>query len=159
MRKYFLLSAVALMISGTANADNASLTAEVYAKIEHVNQITCSPLDFGTIYLKKNNAESVLSASDFTPSGDIISVFGGSAGYCSGISSEDGVNIVGWGRTEGMDDQSGKFYFLTGNSDEEYAYIDNISINSDGYIWADLHIPANFPTATLDTTISLTVTY
>ncbi|MBQ8870803.1 MAG: DUF4402 domain-containing protein [Alphaproteobacteria bacterium] len=64
MRKYFLLSAVALIISGTANAatDYAEVTAK--ATIEVAGTFTCSDLDFGTIVVKQGNEEFDISSFD-----------------------------------------------------------------------------------------------
>ncbi|MBQ8870824.1 MAG: hypothetical protein IJ019_05560 [Alphaproteobacteria bacterium] len=58
MRKYFLLGAVALMISGTANAttDYAEVTAK--ATIEVANTMICDYLDYGNIVVKAHNPKS-----------------------------------------------------------------------------------------------------
>ncbi|MBE6450346.1 MAG: DUF4402 domain-containing protein [Alphaproteobacteria bacterium] len=60
MRKYFLLSAVALLAASTANAttDYAEVTAK--ATIEVANTFTCSELNFGTIVMKQNNEKTEL---------------------------------------------------------------------------------------------------
>ena len=57
MRKYFLLSAVALMAATTANAttDYAEVTAK--ATIEVAGTFDCPEIDFGKIVVKQNNAE------------------------------------------------------------------------------------------------------
>ncbi|MBE6450854.1 MAG: hypothetical protein E7016_02690 [Alphaproteobacteria bacterium] len=93
MRKYFLLSAVALMISGTANAttDYAEVTAK--ATIEVAGTFTCEDLDFGTIVVKQNNSVMSLvapgSTSESLPEG-IISVSGSGVAMCDGTSFSDG---------------------------------------------------------------------
>ena len=60
MRKYFLLAAAALMISGTANAEDIAGTIEVNATIKNVTKISCTSLDFGEILLPVNNVESTV---------------------------------------------------------------------------------------------------
>ena len=152
MGKYFLLSAVALLAANNANADNSSITVEAHAKIEHVSEITCSPLDFGTIYLKKNNVESIVHLND-TPEGDVVHVSGNSPSRCEGI--EDGATIIGFN-----DDSEGVYCYADAfNPDEEALCIRNIRMNFEDYIFADLYIPANFPEATFDTTIQFTIAY
>ncbi|MBE6450399.1 MAG: hypothetical protein E7016_00350 [Alphaproteobacteria bacterium] len=55
MRKYFLLSAVALLAATSANAgtDYAEVTAK--ATIQVASKFTCSDLDFGTLVFKQGN--------------------------------------------------------------------------------------------------------
>ena len=75
MRKYFLLSAVALLATSTANAttDYAEVTAK--ATIEVAGQLDCTnSIDFGTIVVKANNAESTVNFDLGSFTGDILSV-------------------------------------------------------------------------------------
>ncbi|MBE6450728.1 MAG: hypothetical protein E7016_02055 [Alphaproteobacteria bacterium] len=85
MRKYFLLSAVALLAATSANAttDYAEVTAR--ATIEVAGKISCTDMNFGTIVVKKDNAESVVDMNyifndesywDVSTQGDIISITG-----------------------------------------------------------------------------------
>ena len=77
MRKYFLLSAVALLATSTANAttDYAEVTAK--ATIEHAGTLDCpSEWDFGTIVIKPNNEALVIDDGDSTSS-DFIQMSGG----------------------------------------------------------------------------------
>jgi len=62
MRKYFLLSAVALLATSTANAttDYAEVTAK--ATIEVATKFSCDNIDYGTIVVKQNNASFVIDA-------------------------------------------------------------------------------------------------
>ncbi|MBE6451829.1 MAG: hypothetical protein E7016_07735 [Alphaproteobacteria bacterium] len=64
MRKYFLLSAVALLTATTANAttDYAEVTAK--ATIEVANLVTCTNIDYGTIVVKKDNRATYGSIFD-----------------------------------------------------------------------------------------------
>ena len=62
MRKYFLLSAVALLVATSANAttDYAEVTAK--ATIEVATKFSCDNIDYGTIVVKQNNASFVIDA-------------------------------------------------------------------------------------------------
>ncbi|MBE6450693.1 MAG: hypothetical protein E7016_01870 [Alphaproteobacteria bacterium] len=50
MRKYFLLSAVALMAASTANATDGTSNLKASATIIEPTIIECTPIDFGTLY-------------------------------------------------------------------------------------------------------------
>ena len=87
MRKYFLLSAAALLAASAANAttDYAEVTAR--ATIEVAGTFSCSNMDFGTIVVKQNNEISVVSlpSQSFlqtTKIGDIISVSDSTSSIC-----------------------------------------------------------------------------
>ena len=60
MRKYFLLSAAALMVATSANAttDYAEVTAR--ATIEVAGTLDCTDMDFGTIVVKSGRTESTV---------------------------------------------------------------------------------------------------
>ena len=75
MRKYFLLSAVAMLITTTANAttDYAEVTAK--ATIEVAGTFSCPEIDFGTIVVKQGNEEFVIS-DNTSESEDLISMSG-----------------------------------------------------------------------------------
>jgi len=62
MRKYFLLSAVALLVATSANAttDYAEVTAK--ATIEVATKFSCDNIDYGTIVVKQNNSPFVIDA-------------------------------------------------------------------------------------------------
>ncbi|MBE6451838.1 MAG: hypothetical protein E7016_07780 [Alphaproteobacteria bacterium] len=80
MRKYFLLSAVALLATSTANAttDYAEVTAK--ATIEVANIFECGDIDWGTIVVKQNNEPMTLryayGAGVVSTSNDFISANG-----------------------------------------------------------------------------------
>jgi len=89
MRKYFLLSAVAMLMTTTANAttDYAEVTAK--ATIQIANKMECTDLNFGTIVVKQNNAASKLifdydafANGEFTATGDILSYTGMKHTHC-----------------------------------------------------------------------------
>jgi len=74
MRKYFLLG-VAMLVATNVNAttDYAEVTAK--ATIQIAGQLSCpSSIDFGTIVVKANNAESFVYFSGGNFTGDILSV-------------------------------------------------------------------------------------
>ncbi|MBE6451302.1 MAG: hypothetical protein E7016_04995 [Alphaproteobacteria bacterium] len=77
MRKYFLLGAVALLATSTANAttDYAEVTAK--ATIEVANTFGCDEIDFGTIVVKQDNHEFVIASdsSGYTIIGEGASDF------------------------------------------------------------------------------------
>ncbi|MBQ2811255.1 MAG: hypothetical protein IJF12_03700 [Alphaproteobacteria bacterium] len=54
MRKYFLTTVTALMISGTANADNILATFNAKATVAAYTNVNCSDLVFGTILYPSN---------------------------------------------------------------------------------------------------------
>ena len=87
MRKYFLLSAVALLTATTANAttDYAEVTAR--ATIEVAGTLDCTDLDFGTIVVKQNNKDTYVDVDPFstgiTFGTDIIKVTGSGMSYCT----------------------------------------------------------------------------
>ena len=82
------MSAVALMISGTANAttDYAEVTAK--ATIQVAGSLDCTDLNFGTIVVKQNNADISLPFNEIgfpdDYSSDILSISGidGTEGVC-----------------------------------------------------------------------------
>ncbi|MBE6450465.1 MAG: DUF4402 domain-containing protein [Alphaproteobacteria bacterium] len=87
MRKYFLLSAVALLVASTANATTEYAEVTARATIQVAGIFECSDLDFGTIVVKQNNGISTIfvdSSGYDEPdiSGDIISVTGESMAGC-----------------------------------------------------------------------------
>ena len=94
MGKYFLLSAVALMLTSNANAttDYAEVTAK--ATIEVAEQFECDEIDFGTIVVKQGNEEftigDISTGGDVSHIDDIISWRGGNTyAYCTGMNTED----------------------------------------------------------------------
>ncbi|MBQ2810674.1 MAG: DUF4402 domain-containing protein [Alphaproteobacteria bacterium] len=99
MRKYFLLSAVALMITGTANAttDYAEVTAK--ATIEVAGTFTCSDMNFGTIVVKQGNSEIIIDGElaevgNINDNDDLISISGVSMSTCSVSDNDDYVPMI-----------------------------------------------------------------
>ena len=144
MRKYFLLSAVALLVTSTANAttDYAEVTAK--ASIEVAGTMNCSDLDFGTIVVKQNNAISTYDSSTGETTGDILS-----------ITNDDTYKIS-------CDDPI----------DETYKFISSLELSSPGKtkkltvnlingdeIYAMLTIPANIEAGEYTNSFTITRTY
>ncbi|MBE6451678.1 MAG: DUF4402 domain-containing protein [Alphaproteobacteria bacterium] len=100
MRKYFLISAVALLATSTAFAttDYAEVTAK--ATIEVAGTFECSDLNFGKIVVKQKNKDITLALYDteFEHEG-IISWTGSDYAHCNNISpdpslsGETGANV------------------------------------------------------------------
>ena len=85
MRKYFLLSAVALLATSTAFAttDYAEVTAK--ATIEVATKLDCGSINFGTIVVKQDNEPSTVTVGmydddSYTTTGDVLSVSGQNGG-------------------------------------------------------------------------------
>ena len=155
MRKYFLISTVALMTATNVNAIADSGTVQVKAQVNMVNTMSCSAMDFGTIYLKAGNAFSTLSFDDtfwVETTGDIISysqptpstcTLSGeydSVGYDLHILGSNGLNIVELnGGTGEEDGESGMSAWI----DEIGAQVSTSSgLSMD--LYGKLNIPANF---------------
>ena len=83
MRKYFLISAVALMAATSANAttDYAEVTAK--ATIEVANTFTCPNLDWGTIVVKQQNDDIIIVSESGSDSDDLISYSGTGKTECN----------------------------------------------------------------------------
>ena len=102
MRKYFLLSAVALMATTTANAttDYAEVTAK--ATIEVANTLNCAPNEFGWhIVVKQNNSDILITmnqsgivsnSSDFISLSEIDGLNGATTTACFFVEGAD-INI------------------------------------------------------------------
>ena len=150
MRKYFLLSAVALMVATTANAttDYAEVTAK--ATIEVAGTFSCSNLNFGTIVVKQNNADTMVWADSYDGfedeplSTDVISQTGVSTAYCSKLHDND-IHDVSYPTT----------FSLTGGGSTLTATISYDSAN--GEFDGSLSIPAQVKAG--EYTGSFTVTY
>ena len=93
MRKYFLLSAIALMAATTANAttDYAEVTAK--ATIQVAGTFSCTNMNWGTIVVKQGNAEAIIESTTglnaYTESSDILSITGASYATCSGYENQE----------------------------------------------------------------------
>ena len=83
MRKYFLLSAVALLAATSANAttDYAEVTAK--ATIEVATKFSCDELNWGTIVVKQDNEEFLILQDGSSTSDDLISISGNGLTSCS----------------------------------------------------------------------------
>ncbi|MBE6451360.1 MAG: hypothetical protein E7016_05290 [Alphaproteobacteria bacterium] len=158
MRKYFLTTAVALLATSTANAEALNSTVQVNAKVEYVTDMTCTPLNFGTIYLKSGNSKSTLDLEFMGTTGNIVEVTGASVGKCNfnPVYDDDGVyvnpNYIISGLMEELDRLS-----LYDNGEDIVAYVDNIRVHGDGNIYAQLTIEGDVPAQSYSGSFSITV--
>jgi len=162
MRKYFLTCAVAMLAATNANALSESGTFQAKAQVNVVNHVTCSDMDFGTIYLKAGNARSTIymdAAENIEITGDITSYTGQKPAKCTLTGTFDfedmAYNLI-------IDDK----LELTGGtgSEEDFfdmpAWIDSLSTDVEGNeiaIGGVLNIPANFTGGTLTGTFTFTI--
>ncbi|MBQ8870876.1 MAG: hypothetical protein IJ019_05825 [Alphaproteobacteria bacterium] len=99
MRKYFLLSAAALMMATNVNASSAPEYADVKvsAEVEIAQKIDCTNVDFGTIILKSDRgSEYVMMNPDSgnnSKSSGIFSWSGGENANCG--ASASGISLLG----------------------------------------------------------------
>ncbi|MBE6451427.1 MAG: hypothetical protein E7016_05635 [Alphaproteobacteria bacterium] len=160
MRKYFLLSAVALMAATNVMAENYGGTVEVNAKIEKVTKMDCTPLNFGTIYLTNNNAESRVyldSENGTTFDGDVVRVVDATHATCTNLTNyvydEEGdtdVNVT----TLILPDR----IYLTGAISEDVgdpAYVTDINTGFND-VYGTLVIPALMNAGTLTGSFTIT---
>ena len=87
MRKYFLLSAVAMLMATNVNAENNAYSElAVNVTIAHANEVNCSDVNFGTLYLKAGHSDvNVRLIDDVTTesdSPDFVSADAPMAAYC-----------------------------------------------------------------------------
>ena len=150
MRKYFLLSAVALMAATTANAttDYAEVTAK--ATIQVAGTISCTDFNFGTIVVKNQNEESVLEVqyNSSYPSGDILSVSNPAGSECS-----NNLTIGGYQDYTNIDIPT----VILKNGDNEMSATFEAA-NNDG-LTGILTIPANVKAGEYTGSITITATY
>jgi len=145
MRKYFLLSAVAMLMTTTANAttDYAEVTAK--ATIEVANTMSCDNIDWGTIVVKQNNGEINIDDSCEADSDDLISISASDCrSQCRANSSFE---------TTGFDDVTLK------NENGNTITLTNIDLADDGTLYSYLNIPANVKAGTYTGSFTVTVTY
>ena len=150
MRKYFLLSAVALLAATTANAttDYAEVTAK--ATIEVAGTLECGDMNFGTIVVKSGRTESTTITMDENGASfdenHILSVTDDSISWC----------------TSDYIDAEGSSFFgdttVTLTGDNGTLSVDIIDYNY-GDIYSKLTIPANVKAGTYTGTFTVTLTY
>ena len=149
MRKYFLLSAVALLATSTANAttDYAEVTAK--ATIEVAGTLSCTNMDFGNIVVKQGNSEIVINYSSeelFTNSSDVIATEGETSFIaCDGVdfyanepSYPSNVSLTASGKAKALSLELSHF--------------------GDGFD-GSLTIPADIEAGTYENSITITYTY
>ena len=147
MRKYFLLSAVALLTATSANAatDYAEVTAK--ATIEVASTLECEDIDFGTIVVKQNNEASTIQLIDAEPiitGNGVISTTAGRAAICelfrdASSNLPDSVTLT--------------------NENGKTIIVDNLINFDDTGLMATLNIPDKVSTGTYTGTFTLAYTY
>ncbi|MBE6450504.1 MAG: hypothetical protein E7016_00895 [Alphaproteobacteria bacterium] len=157
MRKYFLLSVVTLLSATNVMAEALNSSVQVNAKVEYVTDMTCTPLNFGTIYLKSGNSESTLDLYGMTTTGNIVEVDGASIGQCNfnPVYDEDGEPDTPNYMLSGVDSDMGSVILHSGA--EDTIYIDNIRVHGDGKIYAKLTIEGDVPAQSYSGSFSITV--
>ena len=142
MRKYFLLSAVALMAATTANAETNYAEVTASAEVELASSFSCGDLHFGKLVIKKINEESYITfdgPDGYYSYGDILSD-GADTGFnsgCSEIDNYDTANITIPDvelTADGVDTKLTLSELNVGEYDEERGH---------HYISGKLNIPAN----------------
>ncbi|MBQ2810955.1 MAG: hypothetical protein IJF12_02175 [Alphaproteobacteria bacterium] len=155
MRKYFLLSAVALMISGTANAttDYAEVTAK--ATIEVANILSCTEMDWGKIVVKDDNEGLVIDSSCASTSDDLISV------SKNDMSAKCTVPASGSFSDSDLDGGVFSDITLTGTKGGTLTVTEPYMVTQDTFsaIYANLNIPANVVADEYTGSFTFTYTY
>ncbi|MBE6451619.1 MAG: hypothetical protein E7016_06615 [Alphaproteobacteria bacterium] len=143
MRKYFLLGVAALLSASTANATEI-YTVEAQAKVALSTKMSCSTLDWGTIYLSRMDVydlhlkyyDSDIGNDKIIASGEDADAFANVIGFKPAICSTGGISLGNDGETVNMPSS----IVLTGNKGG-YATLINIHIGSseeDTYIYGDI---------------------
>ncbi|MBE6451756.1 MAG: hypothetical protein E7016_07340 [Alphaproteobacteria bacterium] len=160
MRKYFLLSAVALMAASTANATTEYAEVTARATIEVAGSLDCSDMDFGTIVVKQNNVASKVWSElngdfpDTQYSGDVLSISDASTCRCNRSSYQQ--NIYESDATSAIT--------LKGTKDPsktiEVSNIHTVRGGSAGFnVFADLDIPPSVAADTYTGTFTVSTVY
>ncbi|MBE6451021.1 MAG: hypothetical protein E7016_03540 [Alphaproteobacteria bacterium] len=152
MRKYFLISAVALLSIGTANAttDYAEVTAK--ATIEVANEVDCGEVNWGTIVVKQNNSDILLQMNPYTGevtsgSDDVISVTDSDSAVCSTMDGNfdwDGIS---------------ELPSVTLRAEGEIQTLTYVPVGDMTSLAGKLTIPANVKAGTYTGSFTVSVTY
>ncbi|MBE6451768.1 MAG: DUF4402 domain-containing protein [Alphaproteobacteria bacterium] len=156
MKKYFLISAVAILAATNVNAAQyqgyATLTAG--AEIKRANEITCTVLNFGTIIVKEDEYGEVYWNSDETIgySGGVVSVDGAELAECSVPMGDD--------YTLTLDQSTLQFDEILVCSEDEKCLLAEIeAVGVDGKIGGFLHIDSDTPAGSYVGNVTVTTIY
>ncbi|MBE6450474.1 MAG: hypothetical protein E7016_00740 [Alphaproteobacteria bacterium] len=158
MRKYFLLSAVAILITTTANAaSDVTGNIGVNATIKHIQELNCSEFNLGTIYIKTNGQPSTVTTSGAV-TGAAVFAEGGTDAECTGdfssLSNIDSEQRAEFGPVIGEGEDAAQLEFYI---DEDSIY--ELGAGGEGVsIGGMLHIPANYPAGSYEGTYTLYAT-
>ena len=155
MRKYFLLSAVALLAASTANAETEYAEVTVKATLVDANQFSCSDMDFGIIVLKSGamiaSTVTLQNTGEPITTGKILSVSGTNTPLCEHA------------RGEQVEVNFPESLTLTSiHTGEEMTVTNFEKVNDNGYefnIIATLNIPETYADDEYIGTFTLTSTY
>ncbi|MBE6451738.1 MAG: hypothetical protein E7016_07250 [Alphaproteobacteria bacterium] len=140
MRKYFLLSAVALMTATNVNAatDYAEVTAK--ATIQKANLVTCDELNWGTITIKQDNAAFTLDSTEpGTGFSDLISISGGNSQFTCNSAN----------MTSLTKNNEGSLYLVNENGAEMSLEVGDVwEMDGKTYFATQLHIPEDVEAGT-----------
>ena len=157
MRKYFLISAVAILAATNANADMQYAEINTNVTIRYVDAFECSDLEWGILTLKKNHGEIIVHG-DGSVDGDKVGLLdfgnGGAFSNCSYIGSEY-IGPENFNLPETVQ--------LTGADSNNNISMKDIQTAFDGdyilIISGSLYIPADAEADTYNGTFTISVTY
>ena len=163
MRKYFLLSAVALLTATNVNAttDYANIVAS--ANIEYSNEVSCTEMKFGNIVLKNNKEDAyVYLGNSVGTSANVLSVTGAQSAVCTSTMDYPGENY--WIIDFADENNVRSAYLYHEDFDNETGVGTMLSITDimgepDGYIYGKLQIPAGTPSGQYTGSIKIQFTY
>ncbi|MBQ8870400.1 MAG: hypothetical protein IJ019_03390 [Alphaproteobacteria bacterium] len=146
MRKYFLLTAVALIAATTANAttDYAEVTAK--ATIEVAGTFSCSKINYGNIVVKQKNRAFSILAHDLSSDG----------GYADDLISITGANNAVSTCTATIPDSVGGYVELT-NSNGDKIGVEYHGENTTN-LYSFISIPAEVKAGEYEGSFTLTLT-
>ena len=154
MRKYFLLSAVAMLMTTTANAttDYAEVTAK--ATIQVAGTIECTDIDYGTIVVKQGNEKIHIVGYDEYESKDILSIT---------TVRDQAVCYTNDGYSQAGDFSYPNSVTLSGTTSDTpltlTLYDPAWGANNDAWLMPELTIPANVKADTYTGSFTMTYTY
>ena len=162
MRKYFLLSIVALLATSNVNAttDYFSGTVTASATVTRTTEISCTPLNFGTVYIQSGEYGWVkLNKMDYTETSESVTKVIGeshSAKCTVGEYKDDAmISNVDFGTTYG------EIMLTTSNGDTGVSVmsLEYIDSGNELYIYGTLDISQDAVGGTYEGSMTVLITY